>query len=100
MQGFLFTLPVRTKWKVTCNNICSGHLVLVGNARTYQNEEFTAWALYIVFYKEVTCKATAAVLKDDGMVQTKFYAFFAIYHKLLLRGILFCVIACFHIVQL
>ena len=72
MQGYLSIQQGRNKWRVARNNICTGQLVLVGDAEDISRR----WAdrLGRVFRvhpqwrkgKELIRRATVAVLKDCG----------------------------------
>ena len=69
MQGYLPTLQGRNKWRVTQNNICTGQLVLVGDAEDISRRG--AYRLGRVHPqwgkgKELVLGAAVAVLKNCG----------------------------------
>ena len=72
MQGYLPALQGRNKWRVTRNNICTGQLVLVGDAEDISRRgAYRLGRVHRVHSqwrngKELVRRATVAVLKDCG----------------------------------
>ena len=71
-KGYLPTLQGRCKWRVACQNLVEGQLVLVGNAentnkrRTYRLGRIHCVHTQLCRGKEIACRATIVVLKNFG----------------------------------
>ena len=77
-NGYLPTLQGRGKWRVTCQNLAEGQLVLVGNAEdtnkrgTYRMGRVNCLHPQLRRGKEIVRRATIAVLKNSGSEEIEY----------------------------